>query len=143
MLALIATPTILSRQIFFCKNAAVVSKSPNKPNITYKVHLNSGTLEETFAHLVEEIKCWRQTTERTIVFSCTYDACGQIHLFLNCRLGKEFTELVGAPDVAQFSMFSACTHSKVKDSILKSFIAPDSGLSRDRYYCIWDGARLP
>ena len=110
---------------------AVVSESPNKPNITYTVCLNPGTLEETFAPLVKEIKCCRHTTQRTIVFCHTYDACGQIYLFLKCRLGKESTEPVGAPDVAKFrlvDMFSACTHPKVKDSILRSFSIPNSNL---------------
>ena len=55
-------------QILGMTNPAVVSESPNKPNITYTVRLSPGTLEETFAPLVEEIKCCRLTTERTIVF---------------------------------------------------------------------------
>ena len=34
----------------------IVSQSPNKPNIQYCVQLKHGTVEETFAPLVEELK---------------------------------------------------------------------------------------
>ena len=133
ILALTATATMVTRQSI-CKilgmtNPAVVSESPNKPNIKYTLCLNPDTLEETFPPLVEEIKRYRQTTQRTIVFCRTYNACGQIYLFLKCRLWKEITEPVGAPDVAQFrlvDMFSACTHPKVKDTILRLFSTPNS-----------------
>ena len=57
--------------------------------------------------------------------------CSQLYLFLKCRLGQEFTEPVGAHDLARFrlvDMFSACTHPKVKDSILNSFCIPTSNV---------------
>ena len=50
---------------------------------------------------------------------------------MKCRLGREFTEPVGAPDIVRFrlvDMFSACIHPKVKDSILNSFCVPTSSL---------------
>ena len=135
ILALTATATIFNRQrickILGMSNPAIVSESPNKPNIKYAVCLNPGTLEETFAPLVEEIKRCRQTTQRTIVFCRTYDTCGQIYLFLKCRLGKKITEPVRAPDVTQFrlvDMFSACTHPEVKDTILQLYSIPNSNL---------------
>ena len=106
-------------------------ESPNKPNIKCIVHHKPGTLEATFAPLVEEVRRCRSTTDRTIVFCRTYDSCAQIYLFVKCRLNKEFTEPVGAPDMSEFrlvDMFTACTHPKVKDSILKSFCVPTSNL---------------
>ena len=135
VLALTAIATVITRKkicnILGMTSPAVVVESPNKPNITYAVQQNPGTLEETFAPLVEDIKRFRHNTDRTIVFCRTYDACGQLYLFFKCRLGREFTEPVGAPDVAKFKivdMFSACTHPRVKDSILQSFVSSDSYL---------------
>ena len=49
-------------------NPVVVAESPNKPNIKYVVINKPGTLEETFAPLVEEVRRNRNTTEKTIVF---------------------------------------------------------------------------
>lgn len=135
MLALTATATIETR-IAICKtlgmsNPVVIAESPNKPNIKYAVINNPGTLEETFAPLVEEVRRNRNITVKTIVFCRTYDACSQLYLFMKCRLGQEFTEPIGAPDLARFrlvDMFSACTHQKVKDSILNSFCIPTSNV---------------
>ncbi len=56
----------------------IVTESSDKPNIKYIVHRNPGTLEETSAPLVEEVKHCRQTTERVIVFCRTYDSCAKI-----------------------------------------------------------------
>ena len=75
ILALTASATLSTRQkickILGTTSPAVVVESPNKPNITYAVHHNPGTLEETFAPLVEEIRTFRHRTDRTIVFCCT------------------------------------------------------------------------
>jgi len=79
VMALTATATVATRKAV-CRtlgmvNPAVISESPNKVNIKYVVHLNPGTLEETFAPLVEEVRRCRSTTDRTIVFCRTYDSC--------------------------------------------------------------------
>ena len=60
VMALTATATRSSRQDI-CKilqlvKPAIVAISPNKPNIKYAVKANPGTLEETFANLVEELQ---------------------------------------------------------------------------------------
>ncbi len=80
---------------------------------------------------MEEVKQCKQTTERVIVFCRTYYSCAKIHMFMKSRLGKEFTQPVGAPDMARFRLvdkFSACTHPQVKADILKAFCTPNSQL---------------
>ena len=50
---------------------------------------------------------------------------------MKSRLNKQFTEPVGAPDLARFrlvDMFSACTHPDVKESIVSTFSIPHSTL---------------
>ncbi len=104
IMALTATATVSTRKAI-CKtlgmvNPVVVSESPNKPNIKYVIRRNPGTFEEAFAPLVEEVRRCRCTTDKTIVFCRTYDSCAHIYLYMRNRLGKEFTEPVGAPDLA-------------------------------------------
>lgn len=135
VMALTATATVKTRRAI-CKtlgmsNPVVVADSPNKPNIKYIVHLHPGTLEETFASVVEELRLYRRYTERVIIFCRTYDACPQIYLYMRARLGREMTDPIGAPDIATFrmvDMFTACTRSDIKDTILKSFVDPNSQL---------------
>ena len=50
---------------------------------------------------------------------------------MKSRLNKQYTEPVGAPDLARFrlvDMFSACTHPDVKESIVSAFSIPHSTL---------------
>ena len=135
IMALTATATVQTRKAI-CKTLGMVApilvvESPNKPHIKYSIVLNPGTLEETFAPLVEELRHCRQLTDRVIVFCRTYDSCSLIYLFTRSRLGKELTEPVGAPDLAMFrlvDMFTSCTRPDVKDTVLKSFSRTDSHL---------------
>ena len=134
-MVLTATATVQTRKAV-CKtlgmvNPAVIAESPNKENIKYIVHNNPGTLEETFAPLVEELLRCRITTDRTIVFCRTYDSCADIYLYIRSRLAEEFTEPVGAPDLARFrlvDMFTACTERDVKEQIIGAFSLPNSQL---------------
>ena len=134
-MALTATATTQTRKVI-CKilgmiNPVIVAESPNKLNIKYILKRDLGTLEETFAPLVEEIRRCRQTTDKTIVLCRTYDNCARIYLYMKSRLNKQYTEPVGAPDLARFrlvDMFSACTHPNVKESIVSAFSIPHSTL---------------
>ena len=109
----------------------IFSQSPNKPNIKYSVIKRDGdeSLEETFAPLLEELRAKRKGVERTIIFCRTYDSTGQIYLFLQNGMGREFTHPVGAPNLPRFrlvDMFSACTRPDVKDEILSRFSSDSS-----------------
>ena len=67
IMALTATATKLTRcdvsKILGMVCPVVVSVSPNKPNIKYMVNGNPGTLEETFAPMVEELRCNRKNMD--------------------------------------------------------------------------------
>lgn len=65
------------------------------------------------------------------MFCRTYDSCARIYLYIRNRLGKEFTEPFGAPDLARFrlvDMFTACTERDVKQNILTAYCTADSHL---------------
>ena len=109
----------------------IVSEVPNKPNIMYNVISHPGTLEDTFAPLVEEIRKYRTETNRVIIYCRTYEACSMIYMFLKSRLGAEMTEPCGAVDLSRFrlvDMFCACTTTSVKNAILQSFCSTNSKL---------------
>ena len=134
-MALTATATKETRKAI-CKtlglsNPIVVAEAPDKPNIKYTVYQQAGTLEETFAPYIEEIRRCQTTMDRLIIFCRTYNSCARIYLLMKHRLGIQFTEPIGAPDLAVFrivDMFSSCTDPKIKNDILISFCNPDSSL---------------
>ena len=114
----------------------VISESPNKPNIKYIVKLKDSSVAEMFTPFADELKANRTATPRTIIFTKTYEACGEIYFFLKMHLGKELTELVVAPnDLACFRLvdiFTACIKKDVKDEIIRGFC------SRNGTLCIVD-----
>ncbi len=110
---------------------AIFASLPNKPNIKYVVHAKSSSIEESFSQLVEDVRRLRTAYDRTIVFCRSYNDCAQIFIFVKKRLGKEYTEPVGAPDLALLrlvDMFNACTLPAVKNSIIQQFTDPNSCL---------------
>lgn len=134
-MALTATATKSSRRsicrILGMNRPAIFASIPNKPNIKYVVQEKSSSLQEIFLELVDELRIQRIKYERTIVFCRSYNDCAQIFIFLKKQLGKEYTEPVGAPDLAQLrlvEMFNACTLPAVKNSIIEQFTKPDSCL---------------
>jgi len=134
-MALTATATKETRKVICrslgMKNPIIVAKSPNKPNIFYRVISGIKDVEVAFGPLVEEIKTSRTKLERTIVFCRTYDSCTYIYHFLRSKLGKEMSEprgFVNYPSLRLVDMFTACTHPDVKSTMLKLLESPDSCL---------------
>jgi len=127
-MAMTATATKPTRKDI-CKSLGLVKpviiiKSPEKPNIIYKVIKKITGIEETFASLVEDLRKNRTNTDKTIIFCKTYEDTAHIYLFFRSMLDKEMTDPVGYPDIARFrlmDMFTACTSVDVKDNIVKSF----------------------
>ena len=104
----------------------VVTVSPDRPNISYAVVVPD-SMEETFSHLAEELKTFREKTDRTILFCRTYDDSAHI-MFLKKCLYRQSVQPVGAPDFSRFrlfDMFCSCTQS---DIILASFCSVDGTL---------------
>ena len=105
-MALTATATRSSRQVICkvqgIKNCVdVISKSPNKPNICYRVQ-QKPTLEEAFGPLIAELRQKRQNMDRVIIFGQTYDDSTYAYMLFCSSLGKEQTHPVGAPDLPKY-----------------------------------------
>ena len=93
-MAVTATSTKITRN-YICHKlgrsaAIVISESPNKPNIKYIVKLKDSSVAEMFTPFADELKA----TPQTIIFTKTYEACGEIYFFFKMHLGKELTEAV-------------------------------------------------
>ena len=114
-MALTATATRASRKSIChalgMHKPVIVAESPNEANIKYEVQSKSDIIEETFASLLEELRRWRVTMDKTIIFCCSCNSCVPIYHFLRSHLNKQSTEPVGYPDLLKFrilEMFTAC-----------------------------------
>jgi len=135
IMALTATATKKSRRdickVLSMRNVSVIAVSPNKSNIKYSVIQKPASLEEVFAPLVERVKQKRTNMDRTIVFCRSHDATSMIYLYMKSRLEEEFTDPIGAPDLAKYrivDMFTSCTHPSVKEKIVQAFCGTQSKL---------------
>ena len=135
VMALTATATTETRKAVCQKlgmvDPMIVSEIPNRPNIRYSLIQTPGTIEEAFEPLVEQLRHNRTRMDRVIIYCRTYETCSMIYLFFKSRLGAEITEPIGAVDLARFrlvDMFTACTTTTVKSTILESFCTSDSNL---------------
>ena len=134
-MALTATATRASRRSI-CRTLGmrqiiVIAQSPNKPNICYEVQKKPSSIEEAFAPLVEELRQKRKQMERVIIFGQTYEDCTHTYMFFRSRLGKEMSDPVGVPHLPDYRlvyMFTACTHTDVKNTILQLYQKSDSCL---------------
>ena len=135
VMAMTATATKQTRKDI-CKSLGLVKpvmiiRSPEKPNIVYKVTRKIADIEETFASLVEELSKNRRNTNKTIIFCRAYEDTDHIYLFFKNMLGKEMMDPIGYPDISRFrlmDMFTACTSVDVKENIVKSFTQPEGRL---------------
>ena len=88
------------------------------------VLFNRTTIEDTFSPLVFKLKKERTGMARVIVFCRQCEECAAVYEFFLSSLKEEFTEPVGAPNLARFrlvDMYMSATHEVVKENIVKSF----------------------
>lgn len=134
-MALTATATKETQRVICrslgMKKPAVVSTSPNKPNIFYKVIMKVKEVDDAFGLLVDEIREKRTSMGRTVVFCRTYEHCTHIYHFLRSKLGEDMSEpkgYVNHPSLRLVDMFTACTHTDIKNTMLKLLESPNSCL---------------
>ena len=126
-MALTATATVPNRNkiivILGMRNPTIVSKSPDKPNLIYRVQ-DRTTVDDAFSPLVRRLKKERTKMARVIIFCRRCEDCAIIYEFFLSYLNDEFTEPVGALNLAWFrlvDMFMSATDEPVKEIILKFF----------------------
>ena len=133
-MALTATATVKSRdkivKILGMCNPVVISQSPDKSNLIYRVQART-SVEKVFAPLVEKLRKERTNMPRVIIFCRKCEECATIYEFFRLALMEEFTEPIGAPNLARYrlvDMFMSATDQTVKDSIVNSFCTQDKQL---------------
>lgn len=131
-MALTATATKTTRNCIIktldMQTPDIVSISPIKDNIVYCVSEKS-TIQVSLGPIADRLSCQRAAMDRIIIFCRRYEEVTEIYYFFKQKLGAQFTEPCGAPDLARFrlvDMYTHCTHQSVKDVILQRFTSPSS-----------------
>ena len=95
------------------KSPEIVSITPDKPNIMYLVQNKPITIEEAVFPLIKKLQLHQLSSiHKIIIFYRTYDECSKMYRLFKSQLVSNFTEPVGAPDLARFQtvdMFCKCT----------------------------------
>ena len=126
-MALTATATKQLRievaQMIGMKNELVVSISPCKANIMYSVG-SFTTIPDTFHPILNRLCSDRSKFPRTIIYCRRFEDCADLYVFFRDKLGADFTEPPGAPDLPRFrliDMYMSCTDPVVKEEIISAF----------------------
>ncbi len=101
----------------------VVSKSPNKNNITYAI-VESSVINETFLPIAKHLREDQVKYPDTIIYCRSYTDCANIYSFIKSYLSIYSTNPPGSPDIPGFrliDMFMSCTEEVVKDKIVELF----------------------
>ena len=113
------------------RSPKIISITPNKPNLLYLVR-DKPERFEAMLPLMEKLQANQLPSNHKIIIFCRkYDECSKIYRLFKSRLRDNFTEPIGAPDLARFrkvDMFCKCTVVGVKETIVSSFCNPASPL---------------
>lgn len=134
VMALTATATNSTRKVVIKRlsmtNPIIISVTPNKPNVKYKVVDKSPT-ESVVAPIVQLLQMQGTKTNRTIIY-CRY--CKEVVEFyeeFKAQLGAQFTSPPGFLDFPRYrlvDMYMSVTVDSVKEQIVKSFCDPSGNL---------------
>ena len=131
MLAATVTVTDVMRNVIVevleMTGCAVVSVSPNKPNIFYSVKKRSSSIGEDFALITSDLLCNNVKANRVIVYCQSLDVCANLYIHFMRVLGDRGYYPSGAEQVSDnrlYGMFHAKTDEYNKDVIMKSLANP-------------------
>ena len=87
IMALTATASQTTRKVV-CRmlgmvDPAYIIKSPDKPNIFFNVFTKPATIAEAFDPLIEHLRQYRTSTDRTIIFCQNYVDSGNIYKYFD------------------------------------------------------------
>ena len=122
MMALTATATVKSRDkimaILGMSMPVMISESPDKPNFGYTEYKGS---DDVFTPLVNRLRNERENGKSNSFFCQKCEDCAALCKFFLSSLKEEFTDPVGAPNLARFrlvAMYMSATHNSVKEVFL-------------------------
>ena len=91
------------------KDTNVIALSPQRPNIYYsrRPPIN---LDELTTYLADSLREERSYFLKTILFCRTYKDCGDLYTTIKYKLGKDFTDPSGYPELDEFRLVELYTH---------------------------------
>ena len=132
MLAATATVTEVMRneivEVLEMSGCAVVSVSPNKPNIFYSVQQRSGNIDSDLGFLTDDLLANNIQAKRVIVYCQSLDMCANLYIHFMCTLGDNGYYPLGSEQISDnrlFGMFHAKTDDHNKEVIMKSLADPN------------------
>ena len=134
IMALTATATLSTQATIIRSlgmfNPVIIRKEPDKSNIHFTVKKVSD-IKKTLGELALKLKIERKQFPCTLIFCQTLKDCAEIYELFSHELGAEFTEPIGAPNLAKFrlvDMYTSVTVTGVKDEITKKMQCGDETL---------------
>lgn len=131
-MALTATATTKLRKevatIIGLTNEAVISVSPEKPNILYMVK-EFVSIEQSFSSLRTALVEKVLNVPKTIIYCRRIEDCANLYMFFKESLKEKFVFPISAPDLPRFrlvDMYTSCTDPSIKDTILTLFTKSDT-----------------
>ena len=113
------------------QGCSVVSASPDRPNILYRV-FNRTTLEEDMAHIVQDVRINNIKASRIIIYCRSLNMCAELYAHFLYTLGEKSYYPRGALELCEnrlFAMFHSSTPKHNKDVVLQS-MTKESGIVR-------------
>ena len=104
-------------------NTVLMALPPYRDNIMYEVRPKID-LDQLTTSLCDEINMKRIAFPKTVIYVRSYSDCSNIYLLLKKKLGPNFTEPPGYPNMTGFrliDMFSRVLTQGKKDEVLQSF----------------------
>ncbi len=106
---------------------AVVSVSPNKPNIFYSVKARSSSIGDDLAFITSDLLCNNVKANRVIVYCQSLDMCANLYIHFMTVLGDNGYYPPGSEQVSDnrlYGMYHAKTDEYNKD-VMKSLADPN------------------
>ena len=131
VLALTATATTETLSVVVERlsmhNVIIVAMPPSRDNIMYKIKPRDSSNVHAFTdEIVEKISSTRLDYPKTVIYVRTYKDCISLYQLLKSKLGENFTEPVGYPNLSGYrliEMYTRVLPSEKKDEVLHMFSA--------------------
>ena len=124
VMALTATATIkLCKKVASITDQAVISISPDKPNILYVVK-ESVSIKESFSSLKTGVAEKGLGFPKMIIYCRHIEDCANLYTFLRESLKEKFVSPINVPDLSRFQlvdMYTSCSDPDIKDTIITNF----------------------
>ena len=105
-------------------NTVTISESPNRNNIIYDVQVASEDVSVSFNWIIEELQSKGKSTQKTIIFCRSIEACAHLYCYFNVTLQVSgYAEGTIGVSTYLFGMYHAKITESQKTTLIDSFSA--------------------